>query len=316
LIDRTPSCIALVSCGIAVLLMLPPRAIAQTCSCASVPILGSMELASPKDQQWYLATTYEYHDISDLVSGSDSITDVTGRDRTSEALIFEASRGLSEKWSISALLAAVSHEREVNNIRASASGLGDAIVMAKYSPQTISLYSDTTWSFGFGGRIPVGSNDETQNGITLAEDMQPSVGAYGGVLWGYWAHALNDSKSARIYASVSYTQNGENDRDYQFGAEATATLGGNYQTQSPWGFGVDLVYRTAERDQRASTDIPNTGGEWLDIIPSAQYHLTETLAIRASGKFPLARNLNDALQFTTKYSFRLSLSYVFGAEAG
>ncbi len=304
--------IKLVFCGVFVLMLLPLSSTAQTCSCASVPLLGSMQLASPKSNQWYLATTYEFHDISDLIAGSSSVPDTTGRDRTSQAFMLEASKGLTEKWSISALLAAVDHDREVNNVSASASGLGDAIVMAKYSPRTISLYSETSLSFGVGARLPVGSDDIRQQGVVLAEDMQPSVGAYGGILWAYWAHALNDSKAARIYVSASHTQNGENDREYQFGAESTLTVGGAYQTQSPWGFNLELLYRTSDRDQRNSIDIPNTGGNWLDVIPSLQYHINESLALSATAKIPVSRNLNDSLQFTTKYAFRLSLSYVFG----
>ena len=296
------------------LAFVPLGALAQTCSCASVPLLGSMQLASPQSKQWYLASTYEFHDLSDLIAGSSSVADTTGRDRTSQAVIFEASKGLTEKWSVSALLAMVRHDREVNNISASASGLGDAIVMVKYSPRTISLYSNTSFSFGIGGRIPVGVDDATQGGVTLAEDMQPSVGAYSGILWAYWAHALNDSKSARIYLNASHMHNGENDRNYQFGTESTAILGGSFQTQSPWGFNLELLYRTADRDQRDSIDIPNTGGDWLDVIPSVQYHITETLALAVAAKIPVTRNLNDSLQFTTKYAVRLSLSYVFGGE--
>ena len=79
-------------------------AYATTCSCASVPLLGTMELASPADNQWYLASTYEFHDLSELVQGSSTIPDDTARDRTSHALILEASRGLTEKWAVSALL--------------------------------------------------------------------------------------------------------------------------------------------------------------------------------------------------------------------
>lgn len=301
-------------CSVCVLILLPLSSLAQTCSCASVPLLGSMQLASPKSKQWYLATTYEFHDISDLIAGSSSVRDTTGRDRTSQAFMVEASKGLTEKWSISALLSFVDHEREVNNISANASGLGDAIAMVKYSPKTISLYSKSSLSFGLGTRLPIGADNVRQQGITLAEDMQPSVGAYGGILWAYWAHALNDSKGARIYVSASHTQNGENDREYQFGAESTVTLGGAYQTQSPWGLNLELLYRTSDRDQRNSIDIPNTGGQWLDVIPSVQYHINESLALSVTAKIPLSRNLNDSLQFTTKYAFRLSLSYVFGGD--
>jgi hypothetical protein len=303
----------LIRTGALVLLLLSSVNVgATTCSCAGVPILGAMQSASPSDNQWFLASTYEFHDLSDLVSGSSSVPDQTGRERTSQALILEVSKGLSEKWSFSALLSAVEHERDIGGVNDSVAGLGDAIVMFKYSPKTISLYSKNSLSFGIGGRLPVGEDDASRQGVTLAEDLQPSTGAYGGIAWAYAAHAFNESTSARIYGMLTYTYNGEHDRDYQFGNATTASLGGSYQTDSPWGFNLEFLFRHADRDQRASTDIPNTGGRWLDIIPAVQYHINESLALRASAKIPLTRNLNDQLQFTTKYAFRISLSYVFG----
>ena len=301
--------------GSALLLsFMPLQSAAQTCSCAAVPILGSMQLASPKNKQWFLGTTYDFHDASELVAGSSTIPDSTGRDRTSQAVVVELSRGLTEKLSFSAMLSAVDHEREVNGSRANASGLGDALVMVKYSPKSISLYSDTALSFGVGARIPVGEDNATRLGVDLAEDMQPSTGAYGGMVWAYWSKALNDSKGARIYASASHTQNGDNDRNYQFGDDTTITFGGAYQTQTPWGFNLELFYRNADRDQRNSVEIPNTGGAWLDIVPAIQYHVTESIALKAAATIPVLRNLNDELQFTTKYAFRLSFSYVFGGQ--
>jgi len=299
-------------CASVMLALAPLPSGATTCSCAGVPILGAMQSASPGDNQWFLASTYEFHDLSDLVSGSSSVPDQTGRDRTSQALILEASKGLSEKWSFSALLSAVEHERDIGGVNDSVAGLGDAIVMFKYAPKTISLYSKNTLSFGIGARLPVGEDDAKSLGVTLAEDLQPSTGAYGGIAWAYTARALNESTSARIYGLLTYTYNGDNDRDYQFGHATTVSLGSSYQTSTPWGFNLELLYRHSERDQRASVDIPNTGGQWLDIIPAVQYHINESLALRASAKIPLTRNLNDQLQFTTKYAFRISLSYVFG----
>lgn len=296
-----------------ILATIPQLTKAQTCSCAGVPILGAMQSASPNQNQWFLSSTYEYHDSSELVSGSSTVPDRTGRDRTSQALILELSKGLSDKWSFSAMLSAVEHQRDVGGVKDTVTGVGDAIVMFKYSPKRISLYSKNTFSFGMGARLPIGKDDASKQGITLAEDLQPSTGAYGGIVWAYTAHAFNDSKSARIYGLLTYTYNGDNDRDYQFGHDLTASLGGSYQTQTAWGFNLELLYRNAERDQRAAVDIPNTGGQWLDIVPAVQYHLNESLAMRASVKIPLTRNLNDELQFTTKYAFRLSLSYVFGS---
>ncbi len=300
------------TCATAMMTLLPHQAVATTCSCAGVPILGAMQSASPNNNQWFLASTYEFHDLSDLVSGSSSVPDQTGRGRTSQALILEASKGLSEKWSFSALLSAVEHERDIGGVNDTVAGLGDAIVMFKYSPKKISLYSKNALSFGFGARLPIGVDDASSQGVTLAEDLQPSTGAYGGIAWAHAAHAFNEATSARIYSLLTYTYNGDNDRDYRFGHATTASIGMSYQTQTPWGFNVELLYRHSERDQRSSVDIPNTGGEWLDVLPAVQYHLNEALALHASVKIPLTRDLNDELQFTTKYALRLSLPWIFG----
>ena len=102
---------------------------ATTCSCAGVPLLGAMELATPGEGKWYVAGTYEFHDASELVSGSTTIPDATGRDRTSEVLMIETSRRLFGNLSFSALLATVKHDRTVGGVHDSASGVGDGIVI-------------------------------------------------------------------------------------------------------------------------------------------------------------------------------------------
>jgi hypothetical protein len=194
----------------------PLPSFATTCSCAGVPILGAMQTATPGNKKWIVASTYEFHDLSDLVSGSRTVADQTGRDRTSQALILEASRGLTDKWSISALLSAVEHQRDVGGVRDSVSGLGDAVLMLKFSPRTISLYSKNGLSFGLGSRLPIGEDSAATQGFTLAEDLQPSTGAYGAIAWVYAARALNESTSFRSYGSLTSTYNDENDRSFQF----------------------------------------------------------------------------------------------------
>jgi hypothetical protein len=272
-----------------------------------------MELATPGDGKWFLAGTYEFHDVSELVSGSTEVPDSTGRDRTTEALVIEASRGLTKKLSFSALISAVKHDRTVGGVHDSVSGIGDAILMLKFSPAAISLYSRNAFTVGAGARLPIGENTATNNdGVVLAEDMQPSTGAYGGIMWAYAARALTESANARLYASASYTANDENDRNYQFGNEITASIGASYQTQSAWGFNAEFLYRETTRDERSAVQIPNTGGEWLDFVPAVQYHINESMALRLSAKIPVSRNLNDQLQFTTKFAARVTISYVFG----
>jgi len=294
--------------------LIPLHASAQTCSCASVPLLGSMQPASTEGDEWFFATTYEHHEISDLVAGSSTVPDTTGRIRTATALVMEASRGVTDKWAVSALLSSVEHKRAIGGESIRTSGLGDAILLAKYSPRRISLYSDSALSFGFGARVPLGDDDLARDGVFLSEDLQSSTGANGAIAWTYWAKAMNDSGSAQIYTSASFTANGDNSRNYQFGDEATVSFGGSIQMRSPWGFAADISYRNANRDRRNNFEIPNTGGDWLDLNAGFQYRVSESLGIGFGGTFPLKRNLNDQLQFTTSYAWRASVSYVIGSE--
>jgi long-subunit fatty acid transport protein len=111
-------------------------------------------------------------------------------------------------------------------------------------------------------------------------------------------------------AAISYSVNGENDEDYSFGDNLDMSFGGSYQSDGKWGAGIDLRYRRSKRDRRNSVSIPNTGGEWLELAPSFQYHITRQLATTVSVRVPVWRDLNDALQFTTSYAYSLSLTYV------
>jgi hypothetical protein len=42
-----------------------------------------------------------------------------------------------------------------------------------------------------------------------------------------------------------------------------------------------------------------------------QFGITDNFSLALSGRYPLWRDLNGALQFTTSYSYALSLSYGF-----
>ena len=283
---------------------------AATCSCAGVPLLGSMEASSPDSKVWVFNSSYEYHDIDDLVSGSDDVPDETGRARETQSLIVEGSYGIAEKWSVSTLISTVEHTRSIGTDTTTGRGLGDAIVMLRYSPRKIGLTNRVGLSFGAGAQIPLGDDDQVDF-VTLSEDMQPSTGAWGTVFWGHASRSFSQSAKAQIFSTLTYSRAFENDRDYHFGDAWTLAGGASYQTDTPWGFSAQLNYRNSQRDERDGGEIPNTGGEWLYLEPSVQYHITENLAARLAGRIPVWRDLNDTLQFTTSYAVTASMSYVF-----
>jgi len=284
---------------------------AATCSCAGVPLLGTLDSTPPDKGKWFFSTTLETHEIDKLVNGSDTVHDQTGRDRSSQSLIAEISYGINEKWSVSALASRIKHERKVGaNSRVKASGIGDSILMVKFRPWRTGLFSRYGLSLGLGAKIATGEDNEKENQIVLAEDMQPSTGANSVIAWARGNHTFNQSGRTEAYLGTSYSKNSDNDRGYEFGDEFTFTIGASHQLESRWAFSGALKYRKTDRDQRNSAEIPNTGGEWLDFVPAVQFHVTDNVATRLSARIPVWRDLNDQLQFTTSYAYSLSISYV------
>jgi hypothetical protein len=280
------------------------RSNAATCSCSSVPLLGSMESTSPGSKTWFFSSSYEFHDISDLYSGTDEVNDETGRDRESQSLLLEASYGINDKWSVTGLISRVEQKRKI--------GQGST-TMVKYAPKRVGLFSRNGLSFGFGTRIPTGDDDQTDF-VRLAEDLQPSTGAWSAVFWSQYTHAFSQSANTQIFAAMSYSANGENDRDYRFGDELSVSAGASHKFGNRWGLGADLGYRKTDRDERNSVEIPNTGGQWLSLVPAVQYHFSDHLAAKISARIPVWRDLNDSLQFTTSYAYSVSISYLLGGS--
>ena len=100
-------------------------------------------------------------------------------------------------------------------------------------------------------------------------------------------------------------------RQYAFGNEFNLAFGISQSIGTKFGYSVALRYRTTRTDSRFGFAIPNTGGQWLDFVPAVQYAITDNWNLGLSGRIPLARKLKGVLQFTTSYSYALSMSYGF-----
>jgi hypothetical protein len=285
-----------------------------TCSCAGVPLLNSMNSTSVDQNQWFLNLTYEHHEMNKLYSGSDEFNDETNRKRETDSYIIQVDYGINKVWSVSTMLSYVDHEREIgqsNNSLSSASDVGDGLILLKYTPEKINLFSKWEYSIGVGVKIPLGENNATQNSIKLSEDMQPSSGSYSALAWGYVGYAFDRSAQTQIFMSSNYTLNQENDRNYANGNEFNIGIGASYTMKENWGFVAQLRYKTTKADERNGDAIPNTGGEWIDFIPNVQYRINDKSGINLGFRIPLYRDLDGALQFTTSSAVTLGYSYAF-----
>ncbi len=286
---------------------------AATCSCAGVPLLTSIDTSAIEKGQLFISYTAENHQINDLVSGSDNVNDETRRDRTSFSQVLSASYALTDHWSVSALVSYVKHKRTIGSSflgTTTTSGLSDSVILARYTPIFITPFSRHALSLGLGVRIPTGE-DDFGDFFVLSEDMQPSTGAFGEILWASYSYAFNQAATLQFNTSANYTFNEDNDRQYAFGNEFNLAFGISQSIGTKFGYSVALRYRTTRADSRFGFKIPNTGGQWLDFVPAVQYIITDHWSLGLSGRIPLARKLNGVLQFTTSYSYALSVSYGF-----
>ncbi len=288
-------------------------AFAATCSCAGAPLLTSIDTSATEKGQLFISYASEFHQISDLVSGSDNVRDETERDRHSFSQVLSASYALTDRWAVSALVSYVKHSRTIGSSLlggTSTSGIGDSVVLARYTPLFITPFSRHEISLGLGVRIPTGDDDFGSRFI-LSEDMQPSTGAVGKILWTSYSYAFNQAATLQFNASANYTANEENDRKYAFGDEFNFGFGVSQSIGAKFSYSAALRYRTTQADRRFGFTIPNTGGEWLDFVPAVQYAFNDRVKLGLSGRIPLARDLNGVLQFTTSYSYGFSLAYGF-----
>jgi len=284
---------------------------AATCSCAGVPLSNSINLMGLEPDQYQFGLSYTYSDISDLVEGSSDVNDETGRLRETGSSLFQTTYGINENWSVTGVISWIEHTRNIaisNTADENSSGLGDSLIVLSYAPHKIDPFSANEWAVGLGLRIPTGESDNGSP-IIFAEDLQPGQGAWGTSVWFHYGHAFNQKADWLFFIDANIANNKENDRDYSFEVEWNLTSGISYSSDSKWSGSLSVNYRNADPHSRFGGEIPNTGGNWVDLTPSLQYSLSPETNIGISARIPLSRDLNGSLQFTTKESFSLSITH-------
>ena len=287
---------------------------AATCGCAGAPLLSAIDTSSTEQGDLFINMGMETHIANDLVNGTNESSDETDRERSSRSSTLSASYGLTANWAVSGLISYIEHSRKVGSSflpEQHTSGLSDAVLLFRYTPIHQTPFSRHDLSLGFGARFAVGK-DDAGGIISAAEDMQPSTGAGGAILWGSYSYAFNQAATVQFTTSVNYTRNDdENDRNYTFGDETNLFVGMSQSIGTKFGYSAGLRYRMTDPDERLGFEVPNTGGEWLDFVPAIQYGITDKINVGLSGRIPVARDLNGALQFTTSYSYSISITYAF-----
>jgi len=290
----------------------------QACCTAGTPLLGSLEMTSAPKGILQFGLSFEHNSLTNVLNGTEKLKNPE-RERISESAILEINYGLSNRLSITGLFSYINQVRTITQFNnaantLTASGIGDIAILTKYSLIPFDIFNKRELSVGAGLKIPVGNSSLKSSGILLPADMQPGTGSWDGLIWGYFTQGEILLPDLTLLASLSYRQNGKNDRfensseGYRFGNEFIVSLGINYLISSFFDFTLFTKYRNTAPDSFADNKIPNTGGNWLYIVPGISYYLSEKISARLDGELPIHRNVLGT-QLTTTFTASISFFY-------
>ena len=293
----------------------------QACCTAGTPLLSSIEMSTSKKGVWQIGLTYEFNNLTDVLSGSELFKDDT-RKRITNSVLMEISYGISNRFSITGLFSYVNQIRRINpkvgeENELNTKGIGDAVFLLKYNLISLDIVSQQELAFGLGGKVPLGNSGIKSNGILIPADMHPGTGSYDAIFWAYYSKGFIPAVPVNIFINTSYRLNGSNNRfqdgnAYRFGDEFILNAGAGYRTDTPFDFTLFFRYRNTERDEFADSKVDNTGGDWLYAVPGINIKFLNSFIARLNGQIPLYRKVIGT-QLTTTYTTSFSLFYEFGA---
>lgn len=294
----------------------------QTCCSGGVPL--SNNLGSPNDGKGSLVIglNYDYNNLNTLNAGSGKLDD-DSRLRITNSVLINLGYSFTDKLAIESLFSWVNQTRTIsqfgNENLSETSGIGDAVFLLKYAVPDI-LGSKTVLNLGLGTKAPIGkSNLTSSEGFQLTADLQPGSGAWDVLGWMAISKGLNFRPSATLSGSLIYRATGKNNSYlnnssvYEFGNVLQTNLG--YVDQvllfnvvvNP---GLIFKYRKSLADRIDSSEIPNTGGEWIFVRPELGVQIGPNIQLNTKIEIPIysyvdGTQLTPTLRFTAGVSIKL-----------
>jgi hypothetical protein len=291
----------------------------QTCCSGGIPLSNNIGLEFSEEHNLILGVNYDFNNLNTLKNNSETLED-DSRLRTTHSVLINAGYSFSKRLSVEGLFTWVNQRRIISQFETEnldqTYGIGDAVVLARYR---IIKNIEKNWNvnLGIGAKIPLGSSTETNDqGITLNADLQPGSNAWDLIYLLGASKTFNFRPTMTFSTRIVYRQPGENDSyfgnsTYQFGNELQAYLSVSDQfiiKKTLINPGITFKYRNAVKDQTQGFDIPNTGGDWVFLIPNFSIQLFQNISFNAAAELPLYSR-PDGIQLTPTY--RLTTGFLF-----
>lgn len=292
----------------------------QGCCTVGASSLGGLETGIRAEGSLSLALGYQSSTLTVAYRGTEKIADPLRRTADVRYLTLQLEYGLLSRVSVLASINYSDKARELtvrtgsgsSTIERTASfrgrGVGDLLVVVKYSLLKPTIIQPTGIAVGFGASLPTGSFTQEQNGSQLSIDLQPGTGAVAVLGWLLASHALPEP-GLQFFLATTYRYSGTNFDGYRIGDEIIVTLLAEKSIAENYSAFLALRSRFAEKDFAGRRFLVGTGGTYHDLMPGVGY-VDGPSSLRLYGQLPLYRNVRG-IQMTPAYTVGLQFSYQF-----
>lgn len=306
--------------------LIPLSLFGQACCSGGTPLAGNIGLRPLRMGNIFIDLTYDYNTQQSLLAGSEILND-DRRERNTHAVLFRGGYALTDHLALSGIISWINEKENVDLLsgginRFSATGIGDAIALVQYEPVK---WRNKNLVFGTGVKFPLGRTDiaDEETGLLLNPDLQPGSGSWDWILGVHFQQQHIFKDNLTLISSITARFNSEADRfggqqPYQFGRELRVNLG----VRDRYLIGrvlldpsIMLLYRRTEMDQVNDSPVPNTGGNWIHLLPSLNWQVSTSFSVGASVEIPLYRDLMGT-QLTTTRRMTLTIAYQLGQKTG
>jgi hypothetical protein len=293
---------------------------AQTCCSGGIPLSNNIGMALLEKGNLQLGINYDLNHLNTLKVGSKTL-DANSRLRITHSLLLNAGYSISDRFAVEGLFTWVNQRRKItqfgNKNLDQTRGVGDAVVLIRYNFPGI-FGDQTDWSVGLGSKIPLGSSTEVSDqGITLNADLQPGSNAWDIIYWSSFATPVKSRPSLVLFGRIIYRDTGINSSyletsSYRFGNEMQTYLGLSDQFLALNTIVVpslSVKYRHATQDKIDGFRLDNTGGNWINLIPSFSFNINANIVFNATAELPLYSNV-DGTQLTPTSRITTGLLFI------
>jgi len=76
---------------------------------------------------------------------------------------------------------------------------------------------------------------------------------------------------------------------------------------------ITLRYRFADNDFNDGFELPNTGGQWILLVPAINYNITSDFSVNITAEFPIYARV-EGTQLSPSSRFNIGLFYKFNLK--